>query len=151
MREPGHIFEAVATMVSHCAALKWSLAGASAVITYFLPTPHLRELALGVVTFVILDTLTGIMASSTEGKAIKSAKFSRLITKSTGYSIWVILATIAAKQIPTFGDLAPAAASGAMVFALVAEGISIGENLDRMGVPLPKVVKTAFRDQQEKQ
>lgn len=118
-------------------------------VSYVLPTQTLRDLAIGLGVFVVLDTVTGIIAARVDGHAVSSAKFSRLLTKLIGYLSVVLVATLAARNVPNFSDLAPAATAATLSLAMVTEGISILENLDRMGMPVPKFIREAFRSSQE--
>lgn len=149
MKEPIHAYNAVATMVASSAPLKWATAALGAVVAYVLPTGALVDMAIASGVFIALDTLTGMMASKEEGEPISSAKFSRLLTKLIGYSVVVIVASLAARNIPGFGELAPAATGAVLTLTITTEGISILENLDRMGVKFPRFISDALKGQQE--
>jgi len=151
LKEPLHISESVVTLFASAPLAKALAAAVAAVVAFFFPSQVLRDLALGSFVFICLDTLTGVMASYSGGVPISSAKFSRLLTKLVGYSVVIVVTTFAAKLLPQFGELAPAASAAVLSVVVVTEGLSILENLDKMGLKLPAFVSNAFKAQQDRQ
>lgn len=149
MNEPTHVLDSICTLVGAEPALKWVLAAGGALVSYFLPNDALKNLAVTAVTFVVCDTVTGVMAARSDGQAVSSARFGRLLTKLTGYSIAVILATMGLRVIPGVAELAPGGSGAVLTMVVVTEAISIIENLDRMGIKLPKFLKNAFQTQEK--
>lgn len=125
--------------------VKWLVGGVVWVWAFLFPSEQLVLMFICVGILTVLDTITGIMASRTTGEAISSARAGRMILKLSVYLISVILVALAANVLPEGKQ-----AHSFLLFLMLAsigytEVISNGENLDRMGFPLPKGVTRWLR------
>lgn len=125
--------------------IKWLVAGLIWVWSFLLPSTQLATMFLCVGVLTVLDTITGVMASRATGAAISSAKAGRMVLKLSVYLISVILVALASHVLPE-GEQA----HSFLLFLMLAsigytEVVSNGENLDRMGFPLPKGVTRWLR------
>lgn len=120
-------------LVADCWLPKALVAGAASVGEYLLPQEASRELALAAALLVLLDTGTGMWASLVSGKKVSSARFSRVFSKLFGYGSVVAVCGVATHSVPVADGLVP----GVLGFVTMTEGISILENVGRMGVKAP--------------
>ena len=112
----------------------------TALINYVLPTSQAQQMTTAAAILIILDTITGVIGSISSGTHITSARFGRVIIKLIGYSIAVVVVGIAANTLP---GAKPAHEFLMMILVgsiIITECISIAENLDKMGVPIPKPI-----------
>lgn len=93
-------------------------------------------MAVAAFVLVALDTFTGFWASLVSGRRISSARFSRVLTKLLGYGSVVVVCSVAS-HVPGVEGLQGVAVSGVLAFVTLTEGISILENVGRMGVKAP--------------
>lgn len=92
-----------------------------------------QQAILGVLMLMIFDTILGVMAVYSEGKAITSRKFSRVVQKGAVYFIAI--------SAGYFADLTigwSVIQSTMIAFIGVTEFISILENMGRLGYQTPK-------------
>lgn len=122
---------------------KWLGACILAIGEYVLPGSALKETALGAVAILLLDTLTGTFASLKSGEAISSAKFGRVAVKILGYSSVIAVASIAGQTLPGMKEYHQAGLMGVFGLIIVTEGISVLENVQKMGVK-SEVVQTVL-------
>jgi phage-related holin len=120
--------------------LKVLIGLSTGLLNYLLPTSATQQMVMAAAILIMLDTFTGVMASESTGKAITSAKFGRVIVKFIGYAIAVSVVGLAANTVPGGKPAHEFLTSTLIAFIICTEGISIFENLDRMGVPLPKSI-----------
>lgn len=116
------------------------LAGAG--LSYLFPEPATKALAGIAIVLIVMDTLTGVLASMREGVIVSSRGFRRVLFKLVGYSAVVLVASLSAHAIAMHWRdneaLAVAVATGAaLLFVVLTESISILENVRRMGIPIP--------------
>lgn len=153
MRQPlFSTIDALASLLNGGAVIKWVATMLGALAGYFLPSEDLRKLAICTFAMVIFDTISGMLAAGREGDPIQSRKFGRVIAKLIAYPIAVMTATMVVDVIPGAGQLYPVAAAAALALIFATEALSVIENLDRLGVPLPSFVRTAiskFRDEKQ--
>src|SRR5690606_10180827 len=139
-------------LVNGGAVVKWIATMAGALAGYFLPSEDLKKLAIITFATVLFDTVTGMIAAGREGEPIQSRKFSRVDAKLLAYPIAVMMATMIVDVIPGASQLYPAAAAAALALIFATEALSVIENLDRIGVPMPQFVRDAiskFRDEKQ--
>lgn len=124
---------------------KWILAALVWLWAFLLPSTQLATMFICVGVLTVLDTVTGILASRATGVSINSAKAGRMVLKLTVYLISVLVVALAAHVLPEGKQ-----AHSFLLFLMLAsigytEVVSNGENLDRMGFPLPKGVTRWLR------
>lgn len=133
------------TMFWESAWFKWLLAGLVWLWSFLLPSSQLATMFVCVGLLTVLDTVTGVLASRQTGIPINSAKAGRMVLKLSVYLISVILVALASHVLPEGKQ-----AHSFLLFLMLAsigytEVVSNGENLDRMGFPLPKGVTRWLR------
>lgn len=115
-------------------------------LEYLFPIETGRAMAVGAMSLILVDTLTGWYAATVAGNKITSAKFSRVLTKILGYGSIVIVAAVAAHTLPGTQDYQHVAVSGVVGFVIVTEGISILENVAKMGLASPPWLKKWLKE-----
>lgn len=121
------------------------IAGAAAV--WVFPTPALQQMALGALVLVLCDTLTGVWASIVTGKGVSSARLARVITKLLGYGAASLVCATVGQTVPGLEDFQAACVGLILGFVIATEGVSILENVRRMGVRLPAGLTKLLREQ----
>jgi len=129
-------------------AWKWIVASGAAALAFVLPTGFQRDMALSCAAFIVLDTGTGMMAAWQTGNPISSARFSRVLAKLFGYGSVVIVSSVASKFLTNGSDLGKAGVIGVMSLVLTTEGISILENVRKMGLKFPAFLETMLKGKQ---
>ncbi|WP_431798923.1 phage holin family protein [Halobacillus andaensis] len=112
--------------------LKMILAVGGTITTFLIGGWHVSLTVLAV--FMVIDFLTG-MAAGAYNKQLKSAVGFRGILKKGVFILVIILANMLDILV---GSGAPVFRTMAVFFYIGNEGISILENLDRMGIPIPE-------------
>lgn len=121
---------------------KWLAGIIAAIVSYLFPTEAIQKLAISAGLVILLDTATGLLANLTEGAKISSGKFARLFSKLIGYLSILALGAIVHYSLPML-DTSPyypgyAGFAGALLtFIILAESISILENLVTLKIKLP--------------
>jgi len=115
-------------------------------LDYLLPVQAPRDLALAAGGLIVLDTFTGLWAALVCGKKVSSAKFSRVLTKLFGYGSVVVVCAVATRAVPGAVGFQPTALAAVLGFVALTEGISILENVGRMGVKTPSFLKKWLRE-----
>ena len=92
-----------------------------------------------------IDVLTGIVNAWVKGE-IKSSKLREGLAKKFGEISVIIIGEI---FVLGFG-LSNFLADGISIYLIVMELISICENLDKLGVPIPQFIKKALAETNEK-
>lgn len=115
-------------------SVSWAklLAWATLFFIFFLGDVH-TEALIALFMLIVFDTILGIMAAKSEGKAFLSKKFSRVIGKIIIYSIGVSSAMFADATTGL-----PFIQTSMIAFMGVTEFISILENMQRLGYETPK-------------
>lgn len=122
-----------------------------AILGYFLPTSALQDMTVVAGILVIMDTITGVAASYNSGDAIKSARFSRVLSKILVYSCVIGAVSVAFKALPGALPMREPAVSAVIGMIIVTELISIIENADRMDLKIvPKWIRNIVREQQRR-
>jgi toxin secretion/phage lysis holin len=98
------------------------------------------KLFIAFVVFMICDYITGMLAAAEEG-AVSSKRAFRGLGKKTGMITFVIVA----HQLDLITGNTEGFLRNAMLLFLVgSEGISIIENLGRLGLPIPDFITNAL-------
>lgn len=127
---------------------KWGVAIIFSAVQYVLPHSGLREMAAASFGFVFLDTLTGIVGASVSGKAITSSGVARFFVKVFGYSCCIAVCSITGRFVlPGAGEEAKSWLLNLILWVvLLTEGVSILENVQKMGLKLPKWIAGLLQD-----
>lgn len=104
-----------------------------AVWNWFDANPSFRLLAI----LMICDVITGLLQAARQ-RAVSSEISSAGMIKKAGMLVLVLVAKALEAQVNS-----PVAAVVAVFFA-VSEGISIIENADQLGVPIPPILTRLF-------
>lgn len=105
---------------------------------WFNSNPSFRLLAI----LMICDVVTGILQAVRQ-RAVSSEISSAGMIKKTGMIVMVLVAKALEEQVNT-----PVAALVAIFFS-VSEGISIIENAEQLGVPIPPILRRHFEQLDE--
>lgn len=116
-------------------AVKTVLAAIGGVLVYLFGPCDALIIAL--VAVVVLDYITGVMSAAFTHK-LSSAEGFRGILKKVAIFVLVALASLLDKLVPATNE---AVRASVCVFYIANEGISILENVEKMGVPLPKILR----------
>lgn len=129
-------------------AVKLAVAGAAAGLEYILPTDVLKSSATALLVLIVIDWLTGILASVKESVRITSARMREGVIKHIGYALLVIAASVMFRTLDSYlagVQLTPAALAVMLVYLGATEFKSVLENLGRMGVKVPKWARSFAR------
>ena len=114
-------------------------------LEYLLPGQAAKEMVGAAVAFIILDTVTALYAVAVTGKKIESAKAARVLSKLIGYFSVVAVCSVATSTIPGASGLQGRMISAVLGFVLLTEGISIIENVGKMGVKTPLFIRKRLK------
>ncbi len=103
-------------------------------ITFLFGAWHISLTIL--IVFMVIDILTGLIKSASERKLSSNLAFKGFLKKAT-IMLVIIIANLL--DILTVAG-APVFRTMAIFFYIGMEGLSITENLTRIGVPLPKAM-----------
>ena len=140
-----HAIEHSARMVAEAATFKISMAAVGAGIAYLFPTEAIRESLFGAGFLLVVDSVTGIWASLVTGKPIESKRAVRVISKIVGYAAAAATVSVAFKLLPPLADFREQAINAVVWLVIATEAISILENVNTMGVRLPKWLHAALK------
>jgi toxin secretion/phage lysis holin len=121
------------------------------ILDYLLPTDAAKGMAIGAAVFIALDTVTGVWAAIVKKKAFTSQRFARIGSKLIGYSAVVIVCAVATNALPAARGMQETAICGVIGFVLATEGLSILENVAKMGLPVPQRLKDILKGAKEGQ
>jgi phage-related holin len=127
---------------------KWLIAFGGAVLNYLLPTPETQKLFYTTFCLCVLDTATGIIAVIRVGEAIESAKLGRFVVKVIGYAVMVAVVGLCS-NLPGGKSAQEFLLTVVLGGISITEGISILENLDKMGVPVPLYLSKWLKDRRK--
>lgn len=116
---------------------KWVAAAGAGILGALLPTEAQQTAAVGAASLVILDTITGVVASKYSGKPITSAKMGRVLVKFLAYGSVIAVAGIAGQSIPGGQSVHGATVTAVLTLIIATEGVSVLENARAMGAVLP--------------
>lgn len=116
-----------------------------AVLGYLFPTSAVQSTAMAVAALIVTDTITGFWAAyRCPDTKVSSRRFARLLDKLVGYLALCLVASVAARETP---GLQPTVLVTAVLYGVMAqEGLSILENVHRMGLWNAPWLKKMFRD-----
>lgn len=97
------------------------------------------------VTLMVLDYVLGVMAAYVRKDIDSKRAFGGLLKKTA-----MIMMVIAAVQLDTAMDAEGLMRNAMVLFLIGMEGISFVENLGHMGIGVPKWLKAAFSQLQDK-
>ena len=97
-------------------------------------------LILALLLFVVADYITGIAKAAMQGKLSSAVGFKGLLKKVMIF-VLVMVGTVVDKAIPAANH---AIRSAVIMFYIANEGLSILENAGELGLPLPKLLKSAL-------
>jgi phage-related holin len=126
-------------------ALKAVAAALGGALGYIFPTSAVLETATIAAILIVVDTITGLWASLVTGKPIESRKASRMLTKLVGYCIAVATVSLTVRSLPSLGHWQVGACTGILAIVIATEAVSIIENLERIGVKLPRKLVKALK------
>ena len=109
---------------------KWLIAAFTSAVAYVLPQPMLRDMAIGVFILILFDTVTGVASAWSTGKAVKSAKFGRVLTKILAYGSVIVVASVAGKYVLGGSPLLQSAQVAVLTLIMCREGLSVLENVN---------------------
>ena len=133
----------IAQAVGDHAAFKWLTAAVVTALNYVVPGITAQTMAIALFAFIVLDTMTGARAAYVTGEKITSAKLGRVGTKLLGYGSVCIVSSLVTKLIPDTNDIMQElGVSATLGLFMAVEGLSILENVKRMGVIVPKALLT---------
>lgn len=123
-------------MVADWAPAKWLASIAVMAVDYVLPTQVVKEAAIGAAVLIAFDTLTGTVVAWKAGR-VTSKKFANVLVKMLAYSAVLSVAAITANVVPGLSEYASIGAMGILTMVVLTEGISVLENVTRLGVKIP--------------
>lgn len=132
--------EGIATiwkMFGDAPLFKYAAGVAGTVWGYLFPDQAVRDAAVAAATLVALDTVTGLWAAVVTGKAVKSATFSRVLSKLLGYGSVVAVAAVVTRHVPGASSWQAMSVSAVVTLVICTEAISILENVRKLGIKLP--------------
>ena len=118
--------------------LKYAAAGAGGILAYIWGPWDALIIAL--VIFVVADYITGVAKAAVHGELSSAVGFKGLLKKIMIF-VLVMVGTIVDRAIPAANH---AIRSAVIMFYIANEGLSILENAGELGLPLPKLLKSAL-------
>ncbi len=107
---------------------------------------ELDGLLLALISFIVLDYLTGVAAAITEKRLSSGIGFTGIARKGV---ILVVVAVGHMVDVHMLGGTGAVFRSAVICFYLANEGMSILENAGRMGMPFPRRLKEMLRQLEE--
>lgn len=118
--------------------IKLAIAGAGGIFAYLFGPWDALIIAL--VIFVVADYITGVAKAAMQGKLSSAVGFKGLMKKVMIF-VLVMVGTVVDMAIPAANH---AIRSAVIMFYIANEGLSILENAGELGLPLPKMLKSAL-------
>jgi len=131
------IADSIYRLVADATPLKATVAVFGALFSYVLPTNTMRESAMIAVVLIGIDTITGILASIMTGKPLQSKKAVRIIGKVVAYTAAAAAVSLAFKTLTPLSTMREEAITGIIWAVIATETLSVLENAEAMGLPLP--------------
>lgn len=116
--------------------IRWTFSILCGIAGFFFG--NLDGLILALLAFMILDYITGVIVGIMQKKLSSSTGFEGLLKKGL---ILIIVSVGHILDTQLFGGESSVCRSAAIGFYIANEGISILENVGKMGMPLPKQIK----------
>ena len=101
-------------------------------------TDQTKILSIIVVVILILEMLSGVLAAI-KNKELNSKKFREGLLSKSGYFVQIALVFLVSIMISR-----PYLLYADLLWIACSEGVSVLENLSRMGVPIPEFVKNVL-------
>lgn len=101
-------------------------------------TDQTKSLSIIVVVILILEMLSGVLAAI-KNKELSSTKFRKGLLSKSGYFVQIALVFLVSIMISM-----PYLLYADLLWIACSEGVSVLENLNRMGVPIPEFVKNVL-------
>ena len=101
-------------------------------------TEQTKILSIIVVVILILEMLSGVLAAI-KNKELDSTKFREGLLSKSGYFVQIALVFLVSIMISM-----PYLLYADLLWIACSEGVSVLENLSRMGVPIPDFVKNVL-------
>lgn len=101
-------------------------------------TDQTKILSVIVVVILILEMLSGVLAAI-KNKELNSKKFREGLLSKSGYFVQIALVFLVSIMISM-----PYLLYADLLWIACSEGVSVLENLSRMGVPIPEFVKNVL-------
>lgn len=101
-------------------------------------TDQTKILSIIVVVILILEMLSGVLAAI-KNKELDSTKFREGLLSKSGYFVQIALVFLVSIMISM-----PYLLYADLLWIACSEGVSVLENLSRMGVPIPDFVKNVL-------
>ena len=101
-------------------------------------TDQTKILSIIVVVILILEMLSGVLAAI-KNKELSSTKFRKGLLSKSGYFVQIALVFLVSITISM-----PYLLYADLLWIACSEGVSVLENLSRMGVPIPEFVKNVL-------
>lgn len=101
-------------------------------------TDQTKILSIIVVVILILEMLSGVLAAI-KNKELDSTKFREGLLSKSGYFVQIALVFLVSIMISM-----PYLLYADLLWIACSEGVSVLENLSRMGVPIPEFVKNVL-------
>ena len=101
-------------------------------------TDQTKILSIIVVVILILEMLSGVLAAI-KNKELNSKKFREGLLSKSGYFVQIALVFLVSIMISM-----PYLLYADLLWIACSEGVSVLENLSRMGVPIPEFVKNVL-------
>lgn len=137
MRDFHAFFESLFKLVGDMPMLKTVAMATGGIVGYVFPEEGTAKAAVAAAVLIVLDTITGVAAAASGGKAITSLAFSRTLIKILGYASVVTVCAVAGRHVPGLSEFQGASVTGVVTLVILTEAISILENVHAMGLKLP--------------
>jgi toxin secretion/phage lysis holin len=122
-----------------------TLLSAAIDLASFAISAELGNMILMLFILIWADFISGILASRKSGAAIKSSSLHRTVIKIASYGLALLV--VLSIKFMSISDVAwNGIALVSLTFFLANEGFSILENLDRLGLKLPKTLKKLLKE-----
>lgn len=123
---------------------KGILAAVASACAWLFPIDAQANAAIGCLALVVLDYLTGILASIRNGKPISSRRMRESILKPLTYMILLLATAILSNLFEVGKRLDGAAMTATLMFIAATEAKSLVENLIKAGVKVPPKLRNVF-------
>lgn len=137
MRWLGEAWQALGKLFLDAPFAKYVAGVTGAAWGWLFPDQGVRDAALAAGLLILLDTLTGLWAAIVTGKAIRSAKFGRALSKVLGYGSVVAVCAVVTRHVPGASGWQSTSVSAVVTLVIATEAISILENVRKLGIRLP--------------
>ncbi len=120
-----------------------------ACIAWVLPAETQQSAGIGCIALMVLDYITGVIASARTGKAITSKRMRESVLKPLTYVVLVLAVAVISNLLEVGKKLEGAGVSATLAFIAATECKSLFENLIKAGVKLPPKLRAIFIGSEE--